>query len=472
MDGWPESCSLNRMSASPSRRDALRALAGLLAVGALPRPSLTLKRRGPLARSSDRPYLAQAQLAANWLAGVARSSAIGTSWHWDPADPKPEVQTNLYSGTAGIVLFFVELHAATGDVAHRELALSGADYLASTLPAAVKGDDAGLYTGLAGVAWTLAFVGRALASERHLAAANGAFITLANATTPVGTGLVWNESHDIIAGSSGIGLVMLDRHRTDGDGRALSHAVRAGQRLLEVAVPATPGGLTWDLSPSVPRRYPNFSHGAAGVGYFLAQLFRRTNDRRFLEGSLGAARYLEAIAERTAGDGRRIFHHTPGGESLFYLSWCHGPAGTARLHQALAAATGDAQPRRMVEQLAQATIDSRVPERSDGYWNNISCCCGNCGVSDFYVAMHAESRDPRFLAHAEAMARDTAARGTPSLEGARWVQAENRSGPTDLRAQTGLMQGAAGVGLSMLRLDAALNGRKRVVVLPDDPWAG
>jgi hypothetical protein len=38
-------------------------------------------------------------------------------------------------------------------------------------------------------------------------------------------------------------------------------------------------------------------------------------------------------------------------------------------------------------------------------------------------------------------------------------------------AQTGLMQGAAGVGLSMLRLDGALRSRRPVIALPDSPFA-
>ena len=38
-------------------------------------------------------------------------------------------------------------------------------------------------------------------------------------------------------------------------------------------------------------------------------------------------------------------------------------------------------------------------------------------------------------------------------------------------AQTGLMQGAAGVGLAMLRLDGALRGRRPTIVLPDSPFA-
>jgi hypothetical protein len=43
--------------------------------------------------------------------------------------------------------------------------------------------------------------------------------------------------------------------------------------------------------------------------------------------------------------------------------------------------------------------------------------------------------------------------------------------PNVVLAQTGLMQGAAGVGLSMLRLDGAMRGRKPAIILPDAPYA-
>jgi len=45
--------------------------------------------------------------------------------------------------------------------------------------------------------------------------------------------------------------------------------------------------------------------------------------------------------------------------------------------------------------------------------------------------------------------------------------AKNRTSPDAVVAQTGLMQGAAGVGLAMLHLDGAIAGRARRVVVPD-----
>ncbi|MCK7469745.1 MAG: hypothetical protein MZU95_02255 [Desulfomicrobium escambiense] len=53
-----------------------------------------------------------------------------------------------------------------------------------------------------------------------------------------------------------------------------------------------------------------------------------------------------------------------------------------------------------------------------------------------------------------------------------WVQAEHRTRPDYLFAQTGYMQGAAGIGTYLLRLAEAGSGMKRTkrLVLPDTPF--
>jgi lantibiotic modifying enzyme len=165
-----------------------------------------------------------------------------------------------------------------------------------------------------------------------------------------------------------------------------------------------------------------------------------------------------------------VYHSTPGNEQVFYLSWCHGPAGTARLYHRLAEVTSEAVYRQRVDQLANAIGDLKVPERSPGYWNNISQCCGNCGVIEFLVGLHALRGDRRHLDYAVRIADDTVRRATSDADGMKWIQAEHRVQPNLLVAQTGLMQGAAGVGLAMLHLDGAMEKRARYVVLPDDPF--
>ena len=91
-------------------------------------------------------------------------------------------------------------------------------------------------------------------------------------------------------------------------------------------------------------------------------------------------------------------------------------------------------------------------------------------MAEFFVSMSDLRHDPRHLEFAEVVARDTLARGTADGDGLKWTQAENRVSPDQLVAQTGLMQGAAGVGLTMLHLDGALARRRPVMRLPDNPF--
>jgi lantibiotic modifying enzyme len=220
----------------------------------------------------------------------------------------------------------------------------------------------------------------------------------------------------------------------------------------------------------MPRNYPNFSHGTAGVSYFLTLLSAKSANKTHLDAALAGERWLSSIASATPNGGRMIYHSAPGNEQIFYLSWCHGPAGTARLYRALGAVTRDERWDDRINQLALGIQHMKVPERSPGFWNNISQCCGNCGVSEFFLGLHRWNHERSHLAFAEEVAHDTLARATPEGEGLKWIQAEHRVRPELLIAQTGLMQGAAGVGLAMLHLDGAREGRAPLVKLADDPF--
>jgi lantibiotic modifying enzyme len=454
----------------PSRRDAIASglsLSAALLVG----PDL-LGRLDAAPRTGEiaaRPYLDTARQAARWIARSAIVDDKGMRWPADPANPKaPEL--DLYNGTSGVIPFWLELHAATGDARAREYAGAGADYLLSTLPTG-KVPSAGLYEGLAGTAWVLAMTHRVTKERRHGegAARAHAMIKAAAEPDPSGKGVRWADSTDIISGGAGTGLYLLWAQRELRDPSALDVAVRAGQALVAAGEPVG-DGLRWKVNATIQRNYPNFSHGTGGVAYFLATLHQATGERAFLDAALAGARYLNAIATSTPNGGRMVFHSEPGNEKLFYLSWCHGPSGLARLYHRLGAITGDTSYLASVEQLAAATVDMKVPERSPGYWNNISQCCGNCGVAEFFTSLYLARHDQRHLAFAVRVAQDAIARGTVDGDGMKWVQAENRVSPNAVVAQTGLMQGAAGVGLAMLHLDGAISGRKPAVVLPDNPF--
>jgi lantibiotic modifying enzyme len=460
----------------PSRRGFVHSAlcAGVMAP-ALPRALLAEWRRGVERGATDRPYLDAALRAEHWLRSVAIDTARGRSWPAVPGDAQRNApEDELYSGAPGVVLFYLELHAFTGEPRFLDEAVRGAAAIAAALPFAPSAQlEAGLYSGLAGQLFVLQAVHRASGRAELLAAAKrGAKILADAAKTTSDGGVAWNDVTDIISGSAGTGLALLTQRDLLGD-QALELARKAGDHLIALAKPVADGQRKWMMDPTFPREMPNFSHGTAGVAYFLATLSAYGGEKRHLDAALDGARYLRTITA-PSGEGFVIRHHNDDGAQLFYLGWCHGPAGTSRLWERLAALDAGGGWRETAEGAARGLTAMGVPEkRTAGFWNNISQCCGNAGVAEYFLERFSRNGRTADLAYARRQADDLLNRSTVEGENERWVQAENRVSPADTVAQTGWMQGAAGVGAMLLHLDAAARGdrRKRAVVFPDAPAA-
>jgi lantibiotic modifying enzyme len=419
-----------------------------------------------------RSLVDDARGVAAWLRATAIPVGEARAWAKTPgSNARPDA--TLYSGTPGVVLFFLELHRATGDAAALADARAGADWLLARVDAEPQ---AGLYTGLAGIGFTLTEVWKVTKDPRYRAGASRVVDRLKTMARPPGEGaegVEWSASSDIISGTAGIGLYLLSAARELGRPDATDLAAAAGRRLLGQSIAAA-GGEKWAPNPAAPARlYPNFSHGTGGVAYFLATLHQATRDRRFLDGALGGARYLLKVA-KTDGDVCLIFHHEPepDGLDLYYLGWCHGPAGTARLFHRLREITGDREWQEWVRKSARGIQTSGIPEsRTPGFWNNVGMCCGSASVAEFFLSYHQTTGDRDAVGFARKLTDEILAKATRDAQGTRWIHAENRVSPNDLTAQTGWMQGASGIGAWLLRLDAFDRGAVPVVTLPDSPFA-
>ena len=446
-------------------------------------------------RTADRPFLEMAIEAWNWIDASRIDTGRGATWPADPTDPESTGDT-LYTHGPGVIPFALELHYATEDEQYLGAATEGAAHLAATL-STVQG--AGLYTGLAGIAFVLAETWRATGNDLQRSHAGLATQLLIDRARSVGAGIAWPqgsgdetvESNDIVSGTAGTGLALLYLDRVLDHPGALEAAEGAGSRLLERAI-ETDTGLRWDMWPGYAREMPNFSHGTAGIAYFLATLHRATGSREFLDAAVGGARYLQSVATVGGsgatvpgdggaaapgdGPGYRIFHSRPGGEDLYYLSWCHGPVGTNRLFHQLAEITGDDEWRGWVARGARGVMDTGIPEhRTPGFWENISQCCGTAGAAEHFLTLYRTTGNAEYKAFADRLNDDLVERAssvdTPGGDGRTWIQAEHRVQPEFLVAQTGFMQGAAGVGKYFLHMDAMEErGEGPRVVLPDDPW--
>lgn len=420
----------------------------------------------------ERPHLEVALQAARWIGRTRVRTDGGITWPADPTEAG-SVGTTLYTHSPGVIPFLLELFHATGDEQFLDEARAGADHLA-TMVAAGEVGSAGLYTGLAGIAFVMEETHQASGDAVYRGHAERCVTLIQQHAKPVGAGKAWpdgagREVNDIISGTAGTALGLLYADRMMGHSDAVELAVQAGQRLLELGLPAE-RGRRWEMWPAYEREMPNFSHGTAGIAYFLAALYRRTGRRDFLDGAGDGAAYLRSIAT-VDSDSYVIYHHAPEGEDLYYLGWCHGPVGTNRLFYELGRATGGNEGMQWVHMGARGFMRSGIPEvRTPGFWNNISQCCGSAGVGGHCLSLHRLTGRAEYRAFADRITRDLLVRSTETADGRRWIQAEHRVQPELLIAQTGYMQGAAGVGTYFLHLDAAERGERPRIELPDSPF--
>lgn len=64
--------------------------------------------------------------------------------------------------------------------------------------------------------------------------------------------------------------------------------------------------------------------------FVLARLYEETRRAEFLAAAKEGARHIQSIA-KVEGDSALVYYREPDLEGLYYLGYCHGPAGTARL---------------------------------------------------------------------------------------------------------------------------------------------
>lgn len=467
------------MAWTPTRRDlfrsALVAGAGLPWIGS----RLTAQDPSPVPppASEARPlWLDAAVKAARWIRTARVQTPRGLLWLEGPERPDGlRSSPELYSGASGVVLFLLELARATGDSSWLEEASSGADHLLATLPDALDTEEGGgdaLYTGVSGIGFTLHQTFKATGKETYRQGAVRCLDLIHAAARPSGDGISWGPVTDIVAGAAGTILFLLRMARELDRPASRELALKAGLRLAGLGTPEA-GGLKWKwatLPQASERLMPNFSHGTAGIAYALATLHLETGRKEPLDAAVAGGRYLQAVAD-TSGDGCLVFHHEPGGKDLHYLGWCHGPVGTSRLFLQLARATGDETWQEWELRGARSLLKSGIPEKqTPGFWNNAGQCCGSAGVAEFFLQLHGRTRDPEHLAFARRVARNLLDRATPAGDGLKWVHAEHRVRPDYTYAQTGYMQGAAGIGMLLLHMDAVERGREWTFRLPDSPY--
>ena len=442
----------------------------------------------------------------------------GCHWPMNSTDDAPKnnpyLSASLYYGTPGTALFFSSLADALDSDGWRRVAKEALDHTVATLNDTMTafGPNPGFYYGLSGIAYGLraANVSSSDRARYHEAAAmiEGRILSSISPFAATPGHHLWNNT-DVAHGVAGTGLFLLwaSRKGEANQTQYLGALSRAASWLLDVAEGTPDGGLRWYRGVDTDgvhagQYFPTFCCGTSGVAFFLSTLalsLDRANSggSRLLDAAVRGADHVmsEALWRSTAdGQSELLLPHEDEGEGrdLYYLGWCGGPPGWARLFVVLWQATSD---RKWLDLLAagvRATIQLVPPQLSMIFplkpgaapWANLGQCCGAAAAGTFLLRvassalpLAAELKHDALTA-ARSIAGSIMRRATPAgPNGAlAFPSPEEHAAPNNTTWQAGWMQGAAGMAAFLLHLysiEAGTAGAGGRPLWPDEPdyWA-
>lgn len=391
-------------------------------------------------------------------AAIGRSIVADAVWHngycgWMGAVTRPSgsmaaeyhaLGRSLYGGTAGVGLFLAQLANATGDGSFRRTAVGALRHATAPARQSPVSRRDGFHAGSVGVAWAAARASLLLEEEEMHARA----IALSTQfDVPSGP----DRCPDLITGMAGSALGLLALADELGDPRLVEQAVATGEILISRAT-VTTHGWSWAIPA---RRYPahlcGISHGAAGIGWALLELFAATRDDRFRGGAAGAFAYERSWLDQSAGRwpdlrirGQRRGPLAPI-DSGIAGTWCYGEAGIASTRLRAIAILGPG-PHSGDAEIAVETTRRHLAEALPYAIDDLSLCHGLGGAADilldaaaaFDLRWHRAAQLATELGH-EALERYADA-GRPWAWG------------TEGETTPGLFLGLSGLGWLFLRL--------------------
>ncbi|HEY6349363.1 MAG TPA: lanthionine synthetase C family protein [Candidatus Angelobacter sp.] len=391
--------------------------------------------------------LLDSDLARTALASVGEIAADLKS-HLEDWQHSSEQSPYLGEGAAGIAVFFTYLNAA-GLSLDRNPALEYLNLSKNALTGQVM--EPSLFAGFTGITWAAQHISGFFVSPDD----PGEDIDLALETylsrSP------WKQDYDLINGLAGLGVYCLERSCSPPAARCLELIVK---RLGELAQSSWED-LCWFtaaslLSPPQREMYPGgyynlgLAHGVPGIMALLGRIhatgIARQEAGRLLE---GAVHWL--LRQQLPEDANSSFAAflVPGGlPEDCRLAWCYGDAGIAAAILLAARYTG-----MKTWESAALKIARRAATRNPQSCGVMDACfChGSSGLAHIFNRIHHATHDEVFAEAARFWVQRTLEFRTPGTGAAGYsILSPSETGKMEFQKKFGLIDGIAGIGLSLL----------------------
>lgn len=350
---------------------------------------------------------------------------------------------------AGIATFFAYLHAAGLFAGARELAFQYLEIGSDALAGQPMGPS--LYGGFTGIAWAVQHVNGLLSGSSDDLCGE---IDLALA--PYLGRSPWKADYDLIGGLVGLGVYCLERADSPVAIRSLELIV---ERLSELAEPEG-DGLRWLTGPNLlppqqrdfyPQGYYNLglAHGVPGIIALLGKIqaagIAQQRAAQLLE---GAVRWLlrQQLSDSNSSFASLVCPQHP--PKVARLAWCYGDAGLAA---ALLLAARSAGHQAWEQQALAIARKAAVRDPQTAGIIDACFCHGSSGLAHVFNRFYRATHDQVFAQAAHYWLEKTLQLRKPSAATAGYLfMAPTDTGEFEFHGRLGMLEGIAGVGLSLL----------------------
>ncbi len=423
-------------------------------------------------------YLEVITGAADWLICLAEPS--GNGYKWPISENEKEYYTNLMEGVPGVSLFLLRVYEVTGEEIYLTYAEEGMNWLISMAVSEGGGYKwpeketssyypTGYYYGAAGIGKVFLDFYQSLKNPIYLQYAEGAASWIRSVN-----GIKYGC--EIIGGAAGIGDFFLKLYDATGDSQYLNYAKVGGDWLISTAeecpvvfltdvgnplhrTSPIENGYLWVFVPLYWITSTGFGHGTSGPVYFLAELYNKCNEQKYLECAEKAAKWIihEAVIE---GDGDmqwRWKYMLDQGYSIFSYNtgWCYGNAGIGKAFMSLYEATSNPYYLEILEESTDWLIENAIPDEGGYKWifrgprvetswtlsAIAQMCHGVAGIADYFLDLYTITGNYSYISYGIGATEWLKNVAIEIPEGYKWDWASD---------YTGYVFGSSGIGLSLL----------------------
>ncbi len=376
-------------------------------------------------------FLALAVSVGDFVASLAERDSGGFRWKTIGYSGEDAYSPEIFSGVSGIAIFLADLHSATGNPSFGTHARGAMAWVRDSVESENGGFGPyrGLYSGMSGHGLAMLHTGRATGAGDLIDSAKQRAVALLGSEY---------GGCELMYGAAGIGIFLLNCFQEFGDETYLEEALRAGEHIVGESE-SDGEGIKWSirLGPSATYQH-GMAHGAAGIGYFLAELYRVSANTRFRDAAVGAAGWLRSqVANSEHGASWRRY---PDDSELARFQWCHGAPGIGLFFAKTFEITGERFCLDWAIRCGDAT-------RSAGdIKSNPSQCHGLAGNGELLLELGRVTGDKKWELRAEDFGNRAAAYHEGDPPSRRWRSDEPGEFSPDF------MLGASGTGHFFLRL--------------------